>query len=422
MRFTGQLGSLWHVYPSRQRGVSRRAMLLGGLATGVAGGSLPGQAEPGGWDQILRDGRRQEVFFHAWGGDERINAFIAWAAARVRGLYGVQLHHVKLPDPHEAVARVAAEKAAGRVRDGSVDLVWVAGDNLLAMRADALLDGPVFDLLPAARLVSREDKPATVRDRMVPLDGFAVPWRMEQLVFLHDPRTNPDPPRDMPALLDWALRHPGRLTHTDLRDPAGVAFLEQALYELAPKADRLLQPVTGEEFARLTVPLWEWYDRLRPALWQGGRNFPANPAAQRALMQDGQIEMMVSLNPSEAVQSIADRKLPPSVLAYVLERGTIGRCSFLAVPCNAAHRAGALLTADFLLSPEAQARGSDARFVGAPTVLAKDRLSPADYVFFDAVPRMKNLLSDAERGPPVQEPHVSWVTRMIAAWEMRYAA
>ena len=100
--------------------------------------------------------------------------------------------------------------------------------------------------------------------------------------------------------------------------------------------------------------------------------------------------------------------------------GGIGHCSFVAVAFNAAHRAGALLVADFLLSPEAPARASDPRFIGVPTVLAMDRLSPEDYVFFDAVPRNRDLLSDAERGLPLPEPHVSWVNQMVAGWEKRY--
>lgn len=394
---------------------TRRAVLGGGLALGLAG-----PARAGEWDDILRDGRGQEVFFHAWGGDERTNAFITWAGGRARALHGIELRHVKLRDTTEVVARLATDKAAGRTANGSVDLVWVAGSNLATMRENALLDGPVLDLLPAARLIARQEKPSTVMDRMVPLNGYAVPWRLGQIVFIHDFRGNPDPPRTIPALLDWARAHPGRLTHLTMREPLGVAFLEQALYELVPDAGLLLRPVTPAGFAKAAAPLWEWYDQLRPALWKDGKSFPASLNLQRTLMQEGQIDLMISFNPSEAVISAATGTLPASSRAYVLERGSIGHCSFVAVPFNAAHRAGALLVADFLLSPEAQARASDPRFIGVPTVLAMDRLSPEDYVFFDAVPRNRDLLSDAERGLPLPEPHVSWVNQLVTGWEKRY--
>ena len=94
--------------------MTRRAWLSGSLLfSGVLG--FAGQARAAGWDDILRDGRGQEVFFHAWGGDGRTNAFIVWASGRVRDLYGVRLRHVKLHDAAEAVAQIAAEKVAGNI-------------------------------------------------------------------------------------------------------------------------------------------------------------------------------------------------------------------------------------------------------------------------------------------------------------------
>ena len=406
-----------------KHGLTRRVVLSAGLSLGFAGGAAAA-SEPlaAQWANILRYGRGQRVAFAARVGDERTNAFIVWASGRVRDLYGVEVRHVKLRDTAEAVTRLAAEKAAGRTRDGSADLVWAAGQNLLTMRSDGLLDGPVLDLLPGSRLVARERNPSTTMVRMVPLDGYAVPWRVAQLVFIHDMRSGDEAPANIPALLDWALRNPGRLTHPGVRDACGVAFLEQALRELVPDAEMLHRPVTPGAFATATAPLWNWYERLRPALWQGGKVFPTSQSQLRGLMKDGKIDLAMSLDPAEAVMAIAAGTLPPTARAYVLEGGTIGHCSFLAVPFNAAHREGALLLANFLLSPEAQARASDPRFLGVPTVLAMDRLSADDYVFFDAVPRAPNLLSDAERGVPLREPHASWVNLIIEAWDKRYAA
>ena len=392
------------------------ALCFAGVAEAV-GETLEAQ-----WANILRSGRGQHVVFDARGGDERTNAFIVWAGGRVRDLYGVEVLHVKLRDTAEAVTRLAAEKAAGKTRDGSADLVWVAGQNLLAMRDKGLLDGPVLDLLPGSRLVALEKNPSTTMVRMVPLDGYAVPWRVAQLVFIHDMRGGEEAPGNIPAVLDWALRNPGRLTHPGLRDACGVAFLEQALRELVSDAEMLHHPMTPDAFAAAAVPLWNWYDRLRPVLWQGGKVFPTSQSQLRGLMKEGKIDLAMSLDPSEAVTAIAAGTLPPTARAYVLEGGTIGHCSFLAVPFNAAHREGALLLANFLLSPEAQARASDPRFLGVPTVLAMDRLSADDYVFFDAVPRAPNLLSDAERGVPLREPHTSWVHLIVEAWDRRYGA
>ncbi len=57
-------------------------------------------------------------------------------------LYGVKVEQVKLTDTAEAVARVRAEKAAGKDKGGSVDLIWINGPNFAAMKAEGLLHGP----------------------------------------------------------------------------------------------------------------------------------------------------------------------------------------------------------------------------------------------------------------------------------------
>ena len=53
-------------------------------------------------------------------------------ASELRQRFGVELVHVKLTDTGEAVARVAAEKAAGRTEGGTVDLIWINGENFAA--------------------------------------------------------------------------------------------------------------------------------------------------------------------------------------------------------------------------------------------------------------------------------------------------
>ena len=110
--------------------------------------------------------------------------------------------------------------------------------------------------------------------------------------------------------------------------------------------------------------------------WRQGRQFPESGSAQRQLLADGEIDVSISFNPSEASTSIANGLLPGSVRTLVLDRGTIGNTSFVAIPYNAANKDGALIVANFLLEPEAQARAQDPRVLGTSTVLDLARLDP----------------------------------------------
>ncbi|WP_246697446.1 hypothetical protein [Rhizobium sp. G21] len=53
------------------------------------------------WNETLDKARGQTVYWNAWGGDERTNAFIAWAGEQVQARYGVSIRQVKLTDTAE---------------------------------------------------------------------------------------------------------------------------------------------------------------------------------------------------------------------------------------------------------------------------------------------------------------------------------
>ncbi len=84
------------------------------------------------WQTTLDAARGQTVYWNAWGGDERTNAFITWVGQETERLYGVRVEQVKLTDTAEAVTRVISEKAAGQDDGGSVALIWIKGRNFLA--------------------------------------------------------------------------------------------------------------------------------------------------------------------------------------------------------------------------------------------------------------------------------------------------
>ena len=108
------------------------------LIASVASGQGAAQQDAG-WSDVRAKARGQTVYFNAWAGDERTNAFIQWVAGECLRRFGVRVVHVRLKDTAEAVARIVAEKAAGRDSGGSVDLVWINGANFLALKEHALL-------------------------------------------------------------------------------------------------------------------------------------------------------------------------------------------------------------------------------------------------------------------------------------------
>jgi putative thiamine transport system substrate-binding protein len=380
----------------------------------------PAAASADDFDALRARAQGQTVYFNAWGGSLQINEFIAWAGRETKMRYGVDIVHVKLTDTAEAVARVLAEKAAGRDQGGSIDLIWINGENFRAMKQNDLLFGPFVADLPNFAYVDTKANPTTLVDFTIPTDGLEAPWGMAQFVLFHDTARVPEPPRNIDALIEWALANPGRFTFPAPPDFIGSTFLKHVLYAAVDERERLLTPVDAATFDALTPGVWERIDRLRPALWRQGRTYPANKEALHQLLEDGEIDLSMAFNPAEASSLILNGRLPDTVRTFVLEDGTIANTHFLAIPYNASSPEGAMVVANFLLSPEAQARKQDPQVWGDPTVLGMALLSSADRALFEELDLGPATLTPAELGPALPEPHPSWMVLLEQRWTERY--
>lgn len=407
--------------------ISRRKILavLGAFSVGSASAATvtpQNLADPAYADlwlkKIGKNARGQTVYFNAWAGSEQINAYLQWVAAEVKAVYGVNLEHVKITDTVDVVKRVRGEKSAGKLTNGSVDMVWINGENFLNMKKEDLLF-QFAGSLPSFRYVDTVGKPTTMRDFAEPTAGLEAPWGMAQLTFMADSKRLPTPPQNMQALLALAKANPGRITYPRLPNFHGTTFVKQALLELSNDQLAFAQPYNAEKFANLTAPLWAFLDQLQPHLWRAGKQYPENSAAVRQMMADGELIMALTFNPNEAANEIAAKRLPDSVVSWQFAKGTVGNTHFLAIPFNANAKEGAQIVANFLLSPKAQARKADITHWGDPTVLNVAALPVADKALFLNASKLGQVTQTA---PTWSEPHGSWVDPLEKEWLKRYGA
>ena len=82
---------------------------------------------------------------------------------------------------------------------------------------------------------------------------------------------------------------------------------------------------------------------------------------------------------------------------------------------------GAMVFANFLLSPEAHARKSDPTIWGDPTILDTRKFRDGNKALFDSVPKGIATLTSKELGRVLPEPHVSWVQAMEKEWLEKYS-
>lgn len=170
----------------------------------------------------------------------------------------------------------------------------------------------------------------------------------------------------------------------------------------------------------MTQPLWDYLEELTPLLWREGRAYPQTGPRQLQLMNDGEIDLAISFSPGEASTAIANYELPETARTFVLDKGTLGNASFLAIPYNSSAKAGAMVVANYMMSPEAQAQAQDPEVLGYGTVLDVEALPEADRAAFESLELGPATLSPEELGEVQDEPHPSWATRLAEDWQERY--
>lgn len=368
----------------------------------------------GSWDDVLTKARGTTVVWRMWRGDPAINAYVdGWIAPRMREQYGVTVEAVEGQGP-ELVNTLATERTALAGRPGSTSLVWINGETFAQLRAENLLAGPWTRVLPNTALV---DSGSSIISRDFEQDpaGYESPWGMVQFALIYDAARTPNPPTSLAALAEWIRQHPGRFTHD--QQFTGVTFMKSVMYGLSGGVQAFQGGFDDARYVQGRDRLFAWLNAVRPSFWRGGTTYPPDVAALHRLFANGEIDFTMSNNQNEVVTKVRQKVFPPQAKALLLDEGTIANSHYVGIPFNAPNPAGAMVLANFLLSPEAQLQKQQGDVWGDSTVLDVARLPapwPArfDEVAKDAAALPRELL--ASRARP--EVHPLYHARLLEDW------
>jgi putative spermidine/putrescine transport system substrate-binding protein len=389
-----------------------------GLQTAPAGAAAPPGYEGQSWTDIVAEARGQTVNFYMWGGSDLINSWVTgYVAQSVQTQYGVTLNMVPIADATEYINKVLGEKEAGRDNEGTVDLVWVNGENFRTMRQGDLLYGRWSQFLPHTAYVNWDD-PSVANDFGFPVDGYESPYGKAQFVMIYNSAHLPDPPRTIPDLVAWIKANPGQFTYAAPPDFTGSAFVRHVCYHAAGGYERLLGEFDQAVFDQAAAACWELLNDIEPFLWREGQTYPETHARMIDLFANGEISFDMAYNPAEASSLVENGRYPTTTRTFVFDTGTIANTHYVAIPYNSPHKAAAMVVANFLLSPEAQLSKAQPANWGDLPVL-DPALLPAEWqAQFDAIPRGVATLSTEElaaaRLPELQAP---WLVAFEQGWE-----
>ena len=373
----------------RRRGLWRygAALAAGGVlltACSAPAATTATKQPVGSWADVRSDARGETVSLWMWGGDPQGNAYVDDVLAPAAKEAGVTLRRVPVADTKEALNQVIAERQAGRT-DGSVDLVWVNGENFATgLQAGAWTCGWA-DALPNTRFTAPND-PLLTSDFGTRVDGCEAPWNKAQFTLVYDSAKIADPPDSLAGVLDWAEQHPGRFTYPAPPDFTGSAFVRQLLYSVSGGYEHVPAEFDQGAYDELAPALWKRLRDLAPSLWRGGRTYPRDSVALDKLFAQGQVDMTMTYGPATLTDLVAKGTFPATTRVLPLEEGTLGNASFLAIPSTSGNAAGAMVVANLALSPEQQRIKADPQVWGQFTVLDESRLPGPEQKAFGDLP------------------------------------
>lgn len=369
------------------------------------------------WDQIVTEARGGTVTWFMWGGADNINAYVSgFVAETLKRDYDITLNRVPIADAADIVNLILSEKEAGVTNTGSVDLLWINGENFRAMKQADLAFCGYTGILPNDALVNWQN-PAIANDFGVPVDGCEVPWNTVQFAFAHDTTPLPTPPKDMPALLDWIKANPGKFTYPAPPDFTGSAFLRHVFIHMAGGPEALLGPFDQARFDEVSVKTWDILNEIEPFLWREGRTYPTTIAQLNELFANGEVALTFNYDPAQFGIAVDAGTYPETTRSFGLADGTIGNTNYTLIPFNSPNKAAAMVVQNLLLSGEAQLEKARAEVWGAAPAIEIARTTPEVQAGFAALVAHPSVIPAAELAKAaLPELQADWLTALEAGW------
>ena len=345
------------------------------------------------WDQIEEQAKGTDVAFYGWGGDENRNNWLNGTVADyLKENYDINFEYTGM-DINDILSKLTSEEKEGETA-GSIDMIWINGENFYTAKENGLLYGPFTDQLPNMEKYVDTEDPETLNDFCKPIDGYEAPYAKAQMVMFNDSAVTPETPKNADEFLEYAKKYKGKVTYPALPDFTGSAFVRNLIYEKCGWEQFQDMKADKETVKAAIEPALEYLRELNPYLWNEGKTFPADSTALDKMFQDGEVVMNMSYGPFSVASGIADGTLPETCQTFVFDNGTIGNTNYMAIAFDAPNKAGAMVAINAILSADLQlTQYSELRDL---PVVDQDKLSDDEKTAFDAVDLGQGVLSQAE--------------------------
>lgn len=345
------------------------------------------------WDEIVAAAEGTTVTFYGWGGDENRNAWLnSTVADYVKENYDIELEVVGM-NIEDILTKLSGEKQT-ETETGSIDMIWINGENFYSAKENGLLYGSFTDQLPNMEAYIDTEDPETLNDFCMPIDGYEAPYAKAQMVMMYDSAQVSAPPASAEELLEFCKANPGKVTYPALPDFTGSAFVRNLIYEICGWQQFQDMEPDYDTVKAAIEPALDYLRELNPYLWNEGKTFPDSSTTVNSMFSDGELLLNMSYAPFSVASGIADGSYTDTARTFVFDKGTIGNTNYMGIAFNAPNKAGAMVVINAIISGEIQL--SQYETLRELPVVDNDKLSEEELAAFNAVDLGEGVLTQEE--------------------------
>lgn len=344
------------------------------------------------WEKVAKNSQGTEVSIYMWGGSAEINKFMdTFVAKSLKDKNNITLNRVPITDIKDTVNKLIVENQAGK-KNGSVDIIWINGENFKLLKESNVLWGNFVKNLPIIEKVKQE---TLISDFGEPINGLEAPWGETQFNFIYDSSTGALPFIDHETLKEYVKDNPGVFTYPAIPDFTGSAFVRNMVIDII--GEEKAQGMSNEEFKVALEEVWNYFEELEPYLWRKGETYPESEGKLDILYSNQEIAVTMGYAVNKASNKIASGEFSEDSKSFLIEKGTLFNNHYLSIPENSKNKAGALYVVNYLLSEEAQLAKQDPKNWGDSTILDMSKLSQEDRENFEILGQSAVLPTLEER-------------------------
>lgn len=345
------------------------------------------------FEEMVESAKGTTVTFYGWGGDEQLNQWLDNEfAPLMKEKYHITMERVPM-DIDQVLSQLSGEVQAGKEK-GSIDMIWINGENFQSAKENNMLYGPFVDKLPNYNeYIDTESEDVTL-DFAYPIEGFEAPYGKAQIVMIADTAVVTELPTSTEALMEFVKKNPGKVTYPALPDFTGSAFVRNVIYDICGYEQFLTMEVDKEVVKEAIEPALEYLRQLNPYLWNQGTTFPNSSTTLDNMFADGEVLLNMSYDAYGTAIKIENGTYTETTQTFQFDKGTIGNTNFMAIAVNAPNKAGAMVAINEMISPEVQAERYDVMKV--LPVVDYDKLNDTQKEAFDKVDLGKGTIPQDE--------------------------